>query len=150
VRVRGIGQSRGSLNRRNASDVYLGGLRLFVVILSHSKQVSQLVPDRFLSNNFHFFTDHPTIWAYLYNINTATGRIDGVRFLVGARDFSTPQCPDRLWATSSILSNGYGGLFPRRYSRRDVKLTIHFRRVPPATMVGLYIHSPILHVMVLN
>jgi hypothetical protein len=37
----------------------------------------------------------------------------GVRVLVGSRIFFPPRRPDRLWSLSSLLSNGYLGLFPR-------------------------------------
>jgi hypothetical protein len=51
-------------------------------------------------------------------VGTATGydlddRGIGVRLPVGSRIFSSPHRPDRLWGTSSLLSNGYRGLFPR-------------------------------------
>jgi hypothetical protein len=36
----------------------------------------------------------------------------GVRVPVGARIFSSPRRPDRLWGPPN-LSNGYRGLFPR-------------------------------------
>jgi hypothetical protein len=35
----------------------------------------------------------------------------GVRVPVGARIFSSPRRPDRLWGPSNLLSNGYRGLF---------------------------------------
>jgi hypothetical protein len=36
-----------------------------------------------------------------------------VRFQVGANLFSSPQRPDRLRGLTSLLSNGYRGLFPQ-------------------------------------
>jgi hypothetical protein len=36
----------------------------------------------------------------------------GVRVAVGARIFSFPRCPDRLWGPPNLLSNGYEILFP--------------------------------------
>jgi hypothetical protein len=32
---------------------------------------------------------------------------------MGARTFTSPCCPDRLWGPLSLLSNGYRGLFSR-------------------------------------
>jgi hypothetical protein len=36
----------------------------------------------------------------------------GVRVPVGARIFSSPYLPDRLWGPPCLLSNGYRGLIP--------------------------------------
>jgi hypothetical protein len=36
-----------------------------------------------------------------------------VRFPVGARDFSTPQCPDLPWSPYSLLSKECKGLLPQ-------------------------------------
>jgi hypothetical protein len=75
----------------------------------------------------------------------------GVRVPVLSIIFTSPCCPDRLWGQTSLLSNGYRGLFPRGYSGRSVKLTTHLQLVPRSRKVGLYIHSPIrLHSVVLN
>jgi hypothetical protein len=41
------------------------------------------------------------------------GRIAGVRVSVGARFFSPQRRPDRFRGPSSLLSNGYEGLFLR-------------------------------------
>jgi hypothetical protein len=45
-------------------------------------------------------------------------------------------------ATLIGLTNGNRGLFPRKQSGRDVKVTSHFRLVPRSRMVELYLHSP--------
>jgi hypothetical protein len=37
----------------------------------------------------------------------------GVRVPVGARFFSSPRRPDRLWGLPNLLSNGYREPFPR-------------------------------------
>jgi hypothetical protein len=38
-------------------------------------------------------------------------RLDGVGFPAGARCFSSPQRPDRLWGQPSLLFSEYRGLF---------------------------------------
>jgi hypothetical protein len=42
----------------------------------------------------------------------ATGWTAGVWIPAGARFFSSPQCPERLWGPPSLLSNGYRWRFP--------------------------------------
>jgi hypothetical protein len=37
----------------------------------------------------------------------------GVRIPVGSRIFSSPLRQDQLWGPSSLLSNGYRGIFPQ-------------------------------------
>jgi hypothetical protein len=44
--------------------------------------------------------------------------------------FSTQCWPDRFWGLPSLLTNGYRGLFPSRYSDYAVKLTTHHKLVP--------------------
>jgi hypothetical protein len=36
----------------------------------------------------------------------------GVLDPIGSKIFSSPRCPDRLWGSPNLLSNGYWGLFP--------------------------------------
>jgi hypothetical protein len=40
-------------------------------------------------------------------------RAIGVRSPVGAKDFSSILCPDRLWGPPSLLYNGYRVSFPQ-------------------------------------
>jgi len=47
--------------------------------------------------------------------------------------------PDRLWSPSSLLYNGYQGLFPWELSGRGVKLTTHLHLV---TNTWSYISTP--------
>jgi hypothetical protein len=63
----------------------------------------------------------------------------------GREFFSSPPPPERLWIPSSLLSNGYRGLFPCGQSGRGVKLTTHLRLVPRSRMRGaihLLPHTP--------
>jgi hypothetical protein len=48
-------------------------------------------------------------------------RAIGVRSPAGAKDFSSPLCPDRLWGPPSLLYNGYWDPFPggKEQTRRD-------------------------------
>jgi len=43
------------------------------------------------------------------------GLTTGIRFLAGelCDSFSSPSGSDRLWGSSSLLSDGYGGPLPR-------------------------------------
>jgi hypothetical protein len=47
----------------------------------------------------------------------------GFDFWQGREFSSSPLWPDSMWAPSSLLSNGYWGLFPWGYSSWGVKLT---------------------------
>jgi hypothetical protein len=56
-------------------------------------------------------------WDSAVGIATGYGLDDqgvGVRVPVGARIFISPCRPDRLFGPPSLLSNGYGGFYPRR------------------------------------
>jgi hypothetical protein len=55
---------------------------------------------------------------------------------------STPQRPNQLWGPPILLFNGYGGLFPRGESGRDVKLTSYLNLVPRSRKTELYGHFP--------
>jgi hypothetical protein len=50
-----------------------------------------------------------------------------------AEFLSSPQRPDRLRGSPSLLFNGYGGLFPRPLIGKGVKLTTHLHAVPRLT-----------------
>jgi len=43
----------------------------------------------------------------------------------GMNDFFLPSHPEQLWGPYSLLSSGYWGLYPQRYSNQGVKLSIH-------------------------
>jgi hypothetical protein len=53
----------------------------------------------------------------------------GVGVPVGLTVFSSPCRTDRLWGSSSLVSNGYCGLFPLGKSGRSMKLTTHLQLV---------------------
>jgi hypothetical protein len=66
----------------------------------------------------------------------------GVRLPVGSSIFSSPRGPDRLRGPRSLLSNGYGGLFPRGVKRpgREAEYS------PPAAAevkkIWIYLSTP--------
>jgi hypothetical protein len=67
------------------------------------------------------------------------------------RFFSSTQHPDGLWGPPSFAYNGYRQLFPRGWSGRGVKVTIHLHLVPRLRKMELYLHSHLcLHAVVLN
>jgi hypothetical protein len=82
------------------------------------------------------------------SLDTAVGIVTGyglddqgvrVRVPVGARIFTSPCRPGRLWGPARLPSNGYQGLFPQG------------KLVQGQDNMCLYIHSPIhLHGVVLN
>jgi hypothetical protein len=77
----------------------------------------------------------------LVGIATAYG-LDGPSSSHGsAIFFSSPQRPD-CGAHPASNPMCTGGLFPRGYSGRGVKLTIHFHLVPRSRNVEPYLHSP--------
>jgi hypothetical protein len=82
-----------------------------------------------------------TLYIFPPFVGLATGymldvREIGVRVPVGARFFSSPRLPDRLWGLPSLLSNGYRGLFPRWQIGRSVKQTTHLQLVPRSRTRG--------------
>jgi hypothetical protein len=79
------------------------------------------------------------------------GWMAGITYLAKVRIFSSPLHPDWYWGPSSLLSNGYLGIFFPGAKQLGVKLTTHFHLVPRSRMMELYLRSPIfLHGIVLN
>jgi hypothetical protein len=82
---------------------------------------------------FMSFSSHSPSSSFLKNRNSsvsiATGWKAGVRFLVGARFFSSPQHPDRLWGHPVSYPIGTGAL-SRGQGSQGMKLTTHFHLVP--------------------
>jgi hypothetical protein len=60
--------------------------------------------------------------------------VEGLEFEY--RFFFSPRCPGRFWGPSSLLTNGYPGLFPRGLSVRGVKLTTCLQLVPRSRILG--------------
>jgi hypothetical protein len=60
----------------------------------------------------------------------------GVQVPVGARIFTSPCSPDRLWGLHHLLSKGYWGIFPQGQRGRGVKLTTHLQLVPRSRKCG--------------
>jgi hypothetical protein len=56
--------------------------------------------------------------------------------------FSSRPRPERLWGRRSLLYSGYGGLLPRGWSCRGVKLTIHLHLVTRLRMRGAILPLP--------
>jgi hypothetical protein len=79
-------------------------------------------------------------WNRYSSIGIATGY--GLQgrgsILDSVRCFSSPQRPDRLWGSPTLLSHAYHGLFPWRQSGRGVKLTTIVQK---SRNVELYLHS---------
>jgi hypothetical protein len=73
--------------------------------------------------------------AQWYRAGLRAGWLE-VRVPVGSANLS-PQRPDRLWGTPSLLSNGSQGLFRWGGSGRGVKLIPHLHLVPRSRMCGV-------------
>jgi hypothetical protein len=54
-----------------------------------------------------------TYYYYFYWLRAGRQGVE-VRVAVGAKIFASPLCPDRLWGTSSLLSDAYRGPFTPR------------------------------------
>jgi len=72
--------------------------------------------------------------------------MDWVQFPLGAGNFSSIPCPDRLWGTPNPLLNWHGAFFGTKRSGRDAD-----QLSPPSSVVKegleLYLHTLIyLHV----
>jgi hypothetical protein len=80
----------------------------------HSVDTSNYIVD-----NYYYYYYYYYYWVSrdsAVGIATDYGLDDrgvGFRVPVRAKNFTFPYRPDRLWGPSSLLSNGYRGLFPR-------------------------------------
>jgi hypothetical protein len=114
--------------------------------------IEQKIPlQRNLLCIFFLFIHQPS-WDRSVSIGTAYG-LDGWGSISGRgkRFFSTPQHTDRLWGPPKLLSNGYLGRFPQRWSGLGMKLTTHLHLVPRSIMTDLHLHSAIhLHGVVIT
>jgi hypothetical protein len=100
---------------------------IIIIIISSSSSSSSSI-----CTTYHMSWDSAVGIATAYVLE---GREVGVRVSVGRR-FDTSNCrPDRVWGLSSLLSNGYRGIYPR-----SVKLTTHVHLVPKSRKCGS-IHS---------
>jgi hypothetical protein len=61
------------------------------------------------------------------------------------RIFPPASCPDQLWGTPSLLSNGYRGSFPGVKRGQGVTLTTHPYLEPKSRMRRSYTSSPPWH-----
>jgi hypothetical protein len=65
------------------------------------KNLCSFMPERSLDSSVGIVTD--------YGLDD---REVGVRVPEGSKVFSSPNCPDQLWGSPNLISNGYQGLFP--------------------------------------
>jgi hypothetical protein len=73
---------------------------------------------------------------------TTGSMIEGSSPSRGWEVFSSLPRPERLWSPSSLLSNGYQGLFPWGQGVGGVKLTPHLHLVPRSRKHGAILPLP--------